>query len=86
MWCRICVLEVCQASHCFEVNQLAEDVAAGEGAQKVLYLHSLAQKLQLAPGCIPVSMYNAAALIWVQNPVSAARTKHIDVINHHVRD
>jgi hypothetical protein len=39
----------------------------------------------LAPGCIPIGIDNAA-LFLVQDPVSAARAKHIDVIYHHVRE
>jgi hypothetical protein len=64
----------------------AEYVAAGEVAIEVQYLHALSQELKLAPGCIPIGIDNAAALFLVQDPVSAARTKHMDVTSHHVRE
>jgi hypothetical protein len=64
----------------------AEYIAAGEVAEEVQYLHALAQGMQLDPGCIPIGIDNQAALFLVEDPVSAARTKHIDVLYHHVRE
>jgi hypothetical protein len=64
----------------------AEYVAAGEVAKEVQYIHALAQGMQLDPGCIPIGLDNRAALFLIEDPVSAARTKHIDVVYHHVRE
>jgi hypothetical protein len=64
----------------------AEYAAAGEVGNEVQYLHALSQELKFAPGCIPFGIDDAAALFLVQDPVSAARIKHIDVIYHHVRE
>jgi hypothetical protein len=64
----------------------AEYIAAGEVAKEVQYVHALAQGMQLDPGCIPIGIDNRAALFLVEDPVSAARTKHIDVVYHHVRE
>jgi hypothetical protein len=74
-----------QATVCRSTAE-AEYVAAGEVAKEVQHLHALSQELKLSPGCIPIGIDNAATLFLVQNPVSAARTKHIDVIYHHVRE
>ncbi len=64
----------------------AEYVAAGEVAKEVQYMHALAQGMHLHPGCIPIGLDNRAALFLIEDPVSAARTKHIDVVYHHVRE
>jgi hypothetical protein len=42
--------------------------------------------MKLDPGCIPIDLNNRAALFLIEDPVSAARTKHIDVVYHHVRE
>jgi hypothetical protein len=47
-------------------------------------VHTLAQGMQLDPGCIPIGTDNRAALYLVGDPVSAA--KHIDVVYHHVKE
>jgi hypothetical protein len=52
----------------------------------VQYVHALAQGMQLDPGCIPIGTDNQAALFLVADPVSAARSKHIVVVYHHVRE
>jgi hypothetical protein len=64
----------------------AEYIAAGEVAKEVQYVHAIAQGMQLDPGCIPIGIDKQAALFLVEDPVSAASTKHIDVVYHHVRE
>jgi hypothetical protein len=64
----------------------AKNIAAGEVAKEVQYVHALAQGMQLDPGCIPIGIDNRAALFLVEDPVSAALTKHIDVVYRHVRE
>jgi hypothetical protein len=54
-------------------------VVTGEVAKEIQYLHPLADKLHLAPDCIPIGIDNAKALFLAQEAVSAPRTKHIDV-------
>jgi hypothetical protein len=42
--------------------------------------------MKLDPGCIPIDLDNRAALFLIADPVSAARTRHIDVVYHRVRE
>jgi hypothetical protein len=56
--------------------------AAVEVAKKVQYVHALNQRMQLYPRCIPSHTDNRAALFLVEDPVSEARSKHIDVVYH----
>jgi hypothetical protein len=63
----------------------SEYIAAGEVAKELQYIHQLAPDFDLVPGCIPVGCDNSAALSLVEDPLSAARTKHIDIIYHHIR-
>jgi hypothetical protein len=63
----------------------SEYIAAGEIAKELQYVHQLAPQFGLVPGCIPVGCDNNAAMSLVEDPISAARTKHIDIIYHHVR-
>jgi hypothetical protein len=64
----------------------SEYIAAGEVAKELQYIHALALQMGLQPGCIPVGIDNEAALRLIQDPLSVARTKHIDVIYHHIRE
>jgi hypothetical protein len=58
----------------------------GEVAKEVQYVHALAQGMQLDSGCTPIGIDNRTALFLVEDSVSAARTKHIDVVYHYVRE
>ena len=40
----------------------------------------------LSPSCVTVGIDNRAAKCLIEDPLSAARTKHIDIIYHHVRE
>lgn len=64
----------------------AEYIAAGEIAKEVQYFCGLAPQMGLAPACVPIGLDNRAAKCLIEDPLSAARTKHIDVIYHHVRE
>jgi hypothetical protein len=64
----------------------SEYIAAGELAKEVQYVHQLARELGLDPQCIPVGCDNSMAVQLISDPLSAARTKHIDVIYHHIRE
>ena len=63
----------------------SEYIAAGEVAKEVQYIYQPPTQLGLTPGCIPVGCDNNAAISLIADPISAARTKHHDVIYHHVR-
>jgi hypothetical protein len=63
----------------------SEYIAAGEVAKELQYIHQLAAQFGLTPGCLPVGCDNNAAMSLVADPISASRTKHIDIIYHHVR-
>jgi hypothetical protein len=62
----------------------SEYIAAGELAKEGQYLHQLARQFDLKPGCIPAECDNRAALSLIADLISAARTKHIDIIYHHI--
>jgi hypothetical protein len=64
----------------------AEYVAAGVVAREVQYMHAFARELRLDTGCIHIGIENSAALSLIADPISAARTKHNDVVYHHVRE
>jgi hypothetical protein len=78
------LLEIRQKPSVSRSTAEAEYIAVGEVAKEVQYVHALAPGMQLDPGCIPIGIDNRAALFLVEDPVSAARTKHIDVVYHHV--
>ena len=40
----------------------------------------------LPSACIPVGIDNRAAKSLIDDPISAARTKHIEIVFHHVRE
>jgi hypothetical protein len=61
-------------------------MAAGELAKEVQYVHQLAGDFGVMSGCVPVGCDNRAALSLISDPISAARTKHIDVVYHHIRE
>jgi hypothetical protein len=58
----------------------SEYIAAGEVAEELQYVHQLAPQFGRVPGCIPVGCDNNPAMSLVEDPISAARTKHIDII------
>ena len=64
----------------------SEYIAAGDLAKEVQYIHQLARELGLDPQCIPVGCDNTMAIQLIDDPLSAARAKHIDIIYHHVRE
>jgi Reverse transcriptase (RNA-dependent DNA polymerase) len=64
----------------------AEYIAAGETAKEVQYMYELARQFELSPSCVQCFTDNAAALALCSDPLSHDRSKHIDVIHHHVRE
>jgi hypothetical protein len=49
-------------------------------------VHQFARELGFDPQCIPIGCDNFIAVQLISDPISAARTKHIDVICHHIRE
>lgn len=64
----------------------AEYIAAGEIAKEVQYFYDMAPQMGLTSRCIPVGIDNRAAKCLIEDPLSAARTKHIEIVFHHVRE
>ena len=64
----------------------AEYIAAGEIAKEVQYFFDLAPQVGLATACIAIGIDNRAAKSLIEDPISAARTKHIKIVFHHVRE
>ena len=64
----------------------AEYIAAGEIAKEVQYFFDMAPQLGLPSSCISVGIDNRAAKCLIDDPISAARTKHIEIVFHHVRE
>lgn len=64
----------------------AEYIAAGEIAKEVQYFYDLAPQMGLPRYCIAVGIDNQAAKSLIEDPLSAARTRHIETIHHHVRE
>lgn len=66
----------------------AEYIAAGEAAKDVQYLCALRRHLSpsVSHPVVDVKTDNMAALELVKDPISADRSKHIDIIYHHVRE
>lgn len=64
----------------------AEYIAAGEIAKELQYLIQVVPQFNIEASCVPVGIDNFAAKCLVEDPISAARTKHIEIIYHHVRE
>ena len=66
----------------------AEYVRIGECAKEVLFLRGILEFFD--PGqsmvCIPIYEDNAGAIKLAENPLSSARSRHIDVRHHFVRN
>ena len=64
----------------------AEYIAAGEIAKEVQSFCGVAPQMGLPSSCVSVGLDNRAAKYLIEDPLSAARTKHIEIIYHHVRE
>ena len=64
----------------------AEYIAAGEVSREASYIYQLSQQLFLYPDTIPIGIDNKAATFMTEDPLSAKRTKHIDIAYHFVRE
>lgn len=64
----------------------AEYVAAGAATKEALWLRHLSRVLQLGADCVTLFADNQSAIMMINNPVVSARTKHIDIAHHFVRE
>ena len=64
----------------------AEYMAATAACQEALSLRSLLRELGLPVKVIPLHMDNQSAIFQAKNPVVNARSKHIDIKHHFVRE
>lgn len=64
----------------------SEYIAAGEASREAQYLFQLSQQLLLQPETIPIGVDNDSAVYMTEDPLSAKRTKHIDVAYHFIRE
>lgn len=64
----------------------AEYIAAGEISKAVSYMTGLGMQLKIPHKTIAVGIDNQAAKALTEDPLSASRTKHVDIAYHHVRD
>jgi hypothetical protein len=65
----------------------AEYLAAGTCVQEVLWLRQLLSELHVTPrGPTPLAIDNQSAISFTMNPITTARSKHIDIKHHFVRE
>jgi hypothetical protein len=65
----------------------AEYMAAAHATKEALWLRKLASDLQLDNvGAISIRADNQSAIKLLNNPISSARSKHIDIIYHFARE
>ncbi|GLI65878.1 hypothetical protein VaNZ11_009514 [Volvox africanus] len=63
----------------------AEYMSSAAAVKEALWYRYLAQDLQLGVSSVPIKCDNQAAIRLVNNPITSARVKHIDVQHHFVR-
>jgi hypothetical protein len=64
----------------------AEYMAAAHAAKESLWLRKLFSELCISNTSVPIYGDNQSALRLVKHPVNSARSKHIDVVHHFVRE
>jgi hypothetical protein len=69
-----------------ETKLRAEYMAGAAATREGMWLRTLLSELGMGVGKIVLMCDNQSALKLMNNPVSLARTKHIDVLYHFVRD
>ena len=50
------------------------------------HLYQLVGECGVESDCVPIGIDNQAAKELIEDPLSASRTKHIDIVHHHVRE
>jgi hypothetical protein len=61
-------------------------MAAAAAVKEALWLRKLAADMDLASDTININCDNQATLALLKNPVTSARSKHIDVLHHFARE
>ena len=61
-------------------------MAAAHAAKEALWLRKLFSELCISNTSVPIYGDNQSALRLVKHPVNSARSKHIDVVHHFVRE
>ena len=64
----------------------AEYMAAAHAVKEALWLRKLLEEFRLDPGTITIKADNQSAIKIIKNPVTSARSKHIDMIYHFARE
>ena len=66
----------------------AEYIAAGDEIKEVLFVRAVPSFItsEMSGGSIKILEGNKGAKALIQNPLSSARSKHIDVRSHFIRD
>nr|CAA49283.1 gag,protease,endonuclease, reverse transcriptase,RNaseH [Volvox carteri f. nagariensis] len=64
----------------------AEYMASGAATKEALWYRHLARDLQMRVSSVPILCDSQAAIKIINNPISSARSKHIDVLHHFVRE
>lgn len=64
----------------------AEYIALSSAAQEATWLRRILAELGNSTGCVPLMEDNQGAIALAKNPVAHARTKHIDIRYHYIRE